>query len=135
MNDEAIFIRVVQNSEIEEFEEPSLGLFPNPSDGRINIPVNLFEAGDLTFKIYDLAGKEVYNKTSHFDAGQHLVVIPSELNSGQYILSVDQNDIHFGERKKMLFERKWLRDRIRSVKRLASLEKCLWMMFRQLCVG
>ena len=99
MNDEAIFIRVVQNSEIEEFEEPSLDVFPNPSDGRINIPVNLFEAGDLTFKIYDLAGKEVYNKTSHFDAGNHLVVIPSELNSGQYILSVDQNDIHLGDQQ------------------------------------
>ena len=99
MFDEAIFIRVVQDSDIEEIEESSLGVFPNPSNGRINVPVNLFESGDLTFKIYDLAGKVVYNKTSHFNAGQHLVVIPSELNSGQYMLSVDQNDIHLGDQQ------------------------------------
>ena len=60
---------------------------------------NLNQSGDLTFKIYDLAGKMVYSKTNHFNAGQHLVVIPSELNSGQYMLSVDQNDIHLGDQQ------------------------------------
>jgi len=99
MYDDVIYIEVVASSEIEEIEKSTLGVFPNPSNGMINVPVNLFEAGNLTFKIYDLAGKVVYEKTSHFNAGNHMVIIPTELNSGQYMLSVDQNDIHLGEQQ------------------------------------
>ena len=89
MNDEAILLGSSNSN--RKFEEPSLGVFLiHLMDGYI--PVNLFEAGDLTFKIYDLAEKEVYNKTSHFDAGHCYSILKD-------CISVDQNDIHLGDQQ------------------------------------
>ncbi|MCH9030081.1 MAG: T9SS type A sorting domain-containing protein [Bacteroidetes bacterium] len=77
--------------------------YPNPFNPSTTIQYSLPEAGDVTFRIYNLLGQEVktvFNNVSQ-SAGTHKVVISaSELPSGIYFYSFRVND--FVQVKKMI---------------------------------
>ena len=77
--------------------------YPNPFNPSTTIQYSLPEAGDVTFRIYNLLGQEVktvFNNVSQ-TAGTHKIVFrASELPSGIYFYSFRVND--FAQIKKMI---------------------------------
>ncbi|MCB2198121.1 T9SS type A sorting domain-containing protein [bacterium] len=63
--------------------------YPNPFNPSINIPFALPNAGDVKVAVYNVLGREVFAKSTHFEAGYHNMVFSSheagfELVSGVY---------------------------------------------------
>lgn len=78
---------IVEN---EETQNVQLNIYPNPvkDNGRINITLN--ESANVSYQIYDLAGRMVANrKLGHYGQGeQTLTFSVSDLTSGTYIIRV-----------------------------------------------
>lgn len=63
--------------------------YPNPFNPSISIPFALPNAGDVKISVYNVLGREVFSKSTHFEAGFHNMVFSSrdtgvELVSGVY---------------------------------------------------
>lgn len=70
----------------------NLSVYPNPSEGIINVNYNLVEPEQVKFEIYDPQGKIIYSKDMNTqDAGYHSEQIPLEatIPSGVYMLRIN----------------------------------------------
>ncbi|MBZ0266157.1 T9SS type A sorting domain-containing protein [bacterium] len=74
--------------------------YPNPFNTSLTIPITLPENGMVTFKVYDMLGREVYSFDRHYNAGHHQILFDSKsgksnFSSGMYILQVAfKDEIH-----------------------------------------
>ncbi|MFV1981578.1 MAG: endonuclease/exonuclease/phosphatase family protein, partial [Rhodothermia bacterium] len=66
-----------------------LYIYPNPSAGRLNLRVDLSQAGVILIRIRDVAGRLVKSIDSrHLSAGRHDLVTDLDLPSGVYIATL-----------------------------------------------
>lgn len=76
--------------------------YPNPFNPVTTIKYDIPTDGKVTFKIYDILGKEVYSFTDYLKAGYHSFNFnASHLASGVFFYSINAGD--FIQTKKMLF--------------------------------
>jgi hypothetical protein len=69
-------------------------VFPNPTDGEINININDLEGKEVLVIIRDITGKECFSKVVLSQENQQLIAIDSEhkLASGAYIITASSNN-------------------------------------------
>ncbi|MBZ0263544.1 T9SS type A sorting domain-containing protein [bacterium] len=78
--------------------EFSLGkAYPNPFNPVIAVPFTIPVSSDVTLVIYNIVGREIYSKTSHFEAGRHSFIFDasqqgSAMTSGVYFLRMQSKD-------------------------------------------
>ena len=83
------------SSGIQELVSPfSVLVTPNPAHSSISITVNLHEASNLTFSLYDFAGKEVYRQqTDNISEGDHVEIIHlNGIPTGMYFLKIGNGE-------------------------------------------
>lgn len=68
----------------------SLQLYPNPNSGQFYIELQQPIDGEIYFKVYDLAGKQLLNETYN-GAGPHTIAIDG-LNTGMYLYQLKSAD-------------------------------------------
>ncbi len=84
--------------------DPELGIvgnggevlaYPNPSNGVINIRIPVTEAGQVSFRVYDMMGKEVYGQTdgvqpvgTHSTTWTGLSQLGQPVPNGQYMIRI-----------------------------------------------
>jgi hypothetical protein len=69
-------------------------VFPNPTDGEINININDLQGKEILVIIRDITGKECFSKVVLSQENQQLIAIDSEhkLASGTYIITASSNN-------------------------------------------
>jgi len=73
----------------EETIENSLSIYPNPSDGRFVLSMQALKGRNIDLVLYDVAGKEVYQKQVLVRKGSNdLMIDLGELSSGIYYLNI-----------------------------------------------
>jgi hypothetical protein len=84
--------------EVRNVTENSISVFPNPATEEIKVSINTGGANQSTIQIFDLGGKLVQ---SFDNLGQmtEVKVDVSQLNSGAYILQVNDGDVIIGKTK------------------------------------
>lgn len=77
----------------EEILENSITLnSSNTTNGELNLSIITTDEGKATFKIIDITGKKVYQKSMHLDSGFNAVMLyPESMAAGTYILQYAQN--------------------------------------------
>lgn len=74
---------------INELEVSNLGLFPNPTEGEINLSFDLMNSSAVQLSIVDLTGKELKSFDLLGNEGKNLAFLDvTELSSGVYFLKV-----------------------------------------------
>ena len=81
--------RGVKRSNKKEVLVSNINIFPNPSNGEINISFNKADAGLKQFTITDIYGKSVWQQQSSFSSG----ILKANLNvaNGIYFLNINNN--------------------------------------------
>ncbi len=60
--------------------------YPNPATyGRTAVPFALARAGTTSFRVYDLAGREVYRTQRDYSAGKHVLELAFDFAPGVYV--------------------------------------------------
>ena len=76
----------------ENGEVADLNLFPNPTDGELNVQFTVGNAQKIQLAIQDVAGKIVQNVGIYANEGSNLVMLDTQsLASGMYFLNVSVN--------------------------------------------
>lgn len=71
-----------------------LTLYPNPTDGQMNLSFDLPSAATVRFTVLDLAGKQVLTATRGFGSGEQRHSLDlSALPAGSYLVQVQANDL------------------------------------------
>lgn len=72
----------------------NIAIYPNPSDGKINISYHTENNSPITFDLYDIYGRLVYtieeDVITHTARNKELNI--EHLNNGAYILYIRQNE-------------------------------------------
>ncbi len=64
--------------------------YPNPAaSGRTAVPFALASAGKTSFRIYDLAGREVYRADGDYSAGKHILDLALDVAPGVYVYKLE----------------------------------------------
>lgn len=75
-------------------EENNLHVFPNPSDGVINLDVDLQTATKVSIEVINLLGQTMFSKTEDFHSGTNLATLDlTALHKGFYILNVSTDNM------------------------------------------
>ncbi len=82
------------DSLINEYPLADVTLYPNPVSDLLSLTFNLYESSDLTFKIFDIFGRKIFEKNDeNFTIGAHLFEINfSIFTSGIYHLQILSNN-------------------------------------------
>ena len=67
-------------------------LYPNPSDGEVNILINSTEVGTLSLKIYDTLGKLIVNDVLTIQQGANVINNVIQGEGGKYFVSASLSD-------------------------------------------
>jgi PKD repeat protein len=71
----------------------SVSVFPNPSNGLLNLNIMSINNGVVLTNIYDVTGKLVYNQTLSVSQGSQVISLDLEyLQNGLYFLTIDENE-------------------------------------------
>ena len=72
---------------------------PNPTSGQLEVPVQLGSAGDITYRVVDILGREVIApQTAEFDAGANTLALDlGDQPAGVYLLELS----HVGARRQL----------------------------------
>lgn len=69
--------------------EFTFNLFPNPANNEVNLTFNLAETSDVTIRVIDVQGKEMFKSVYNKQAGANDVLLnTSELKSGVYFVEL-----------------------------------------------
>ena len=70
-------------------------IFPNPAKDKLNIIVEVQQAGPLSINIFDLGGKQVYEmKEPQISEGHQLITLRNlKLSAGQYVVKVKASNV------------------------------------------
>jgi len=72
---------------VNETEEKSIRIFPNPCKDELNIRFNHNDAQDIRLFIYDISGKLLLREQMPATA-EHKIQLPEEMKAGLYILEI-----------------------------------------------
>jgi hypothetical protein len=78
-----------------------LNMFPNPTDGNVNLQFNLPQASNVQVSVMDLAGRKLMSVTdASFAAGEHTLQINSgsTLANGVYMVNINVNGVKMTEK-------------------------------------
>jgi len=91
--DETIQFEVSMVSNIEDnFSLKQNAIYPNPVNNRMYIPININEEKIININIYNILGKRVYQSgRMNLQAGEHLILKETKLESGQYFVNISDN--------------------------------------------
>jgi endonuclease I len=74
---------------IPEVRESPVTLFPNPGDGRFSIQADLLTDATLNLKIYNIAGKVIFEKTYETASGSNLIKVnDTSVQPGIYFVRI-----------------------------------------------
>lgn len=77
----------------------SLALYPNPSTGEFNLNFTLPDRGDMTLRIFNPQGGEVFSESFRdFDGEYEQSIDISDLAKGVYFLQIEQNGRTFSQK-------------------------------------
>jgi hypothetical protein len=96
--DETIFIEVRNATSIKPITNNSqlAEVYPNPTNGLLNIPLNLTKSGEVTIRIFNSFGQILKQETTYFSSGNKLALMQLDLPVGQYTMTVHQNNMPIG---------------------------------------
>lgn len=81
------------NESIESFND--LSLYPNPTDGELNVSFSAIKNKDMQFQVLDITGKIIQNNQINAAQGTNLVLLDTQkFAAGSYFLKVMSDD-HF----------------------------------------
>lgn len=67
--------------------------YPNPATyGRTAVAFALARAGTASFRVYDLAGREVYRTRGDYSAGKHVLELAFDFAPGVYVYKLEAGD-------------------------------------------
>lgn len=68
---------------------PTINLFPNPSSDVVNVAFNLTHPGKLSFRLFDMSGRELSGSAKQTQQGQQTEVLDlSSVSQGLYMLNI-----------------------------------------------
>jgi hypothetical protein len=68
---------------------PEINLYPNPATNQVNITFNLPNAGKLSFRMFDMAGRELAGFAKQTQMGQQTEVLNLDaISQGLYMLNI-----------------------------------------------
>ena len=68
-------------------------IYPNPVSNIMYVPLSLDKGTVITMDIYNILGVKVYQSGEmNFTSGEHLILKNMDLNSGQYLVSIKDNN-------------------------------------------
>ena len=82
---------------INEFNESinDISLYPNPTDGELNVSFNASKNKDMQFQVLDITGKIIQNNVVNAVQGSNLVLLDTQIfAAGSYFLKIMSDD-HF----------------------------------------
>ena len=100
--DETIQIEVSSTTSINEVELESYKIFPNPTFDEFYIEFDLNKSSKILVVVYDLLGKKVTTFSTEKGIGKHLLKSNFNLESGQYIISIQKDNIEFKSEKLLI---------------------------------
>lgn len=76
------------------FSSDGMSIFPNPTDGELNINIKELEGKEVLVVIRDITGKECFSKVILSQENQQLIAVDSEqkLASGTYIITASSSN-------------------------------------------
>jgi hypothetical protein len=73
----------------EQIAVESLSVFPNPTDGELNVTFNMVTPKAMSFVVTDVLGKTIQTQNIQAAAGANAVVLSTEgIASGMYLLQI-----------------------------------------------
>ena len=92
--DETIQFEVSSSTGIDDNNGFTMeNIYPNPVNNMMYVPVTLEKGAVITMDIYNILGVKVYQSGEmNFTAGNHLILKNIDLNSGQYLVSIKDNN-------------------------------------------
>jgi hypothetical protein len=94
--------QVVDNQQMVslETEESKFMVFPNPSNGKVIISLNLTDADNIVYRITNLMGQEIFSiERSYSESGlQNVEANLESFSSGVYLVAAKGKDFHFYKR-------------------------------------
>ncbi len=80
----------VEGNEIPVNDELEMTLYPNPSEGLVNLAFNLAEKINVTYSIIGLDGRLILSETQQFGIGNNIWALRTDgLTSGVYFVQLD----------------------------------------------
>lgn len=68
---------------------PAISLYPNPSNGSVNVAFSLTNNGKLTYRMFDMAGRELNATTYNTQQGQQTEQLDlTNVGQGIYMLNI-----------------------------------------------
>jgi len=77
-----------QDVSIQEFASADMALYPNPTEGRINLSLSDLMDRDLELEIIDLSGKTVYSQELHSEGPSLDMQLDLNLKAGAYLVNL-----------------------------------------------
>ena len=102
--DETIQIEVSSHTSINEVELESYKIFPNPTMDEFYIEFDLDKSAEISVVICDLLGKKLKTFAIEKGIGKHLLRSDFNLESGQYIISIQKDNIEFKSEKLLIIK-------------------------------
>ncbi len=92
--DETIQFEVSSTTGIEDDNTITFdNIYPNPVNNMMYVPVTLEKGTIISMDIYNILGVKVFQSEGmNFSAGNHLILKNVDLNSGQYLVSIKDNN-------------------------------------------
>ncbi|PWI30505.1 peptidase [Flavobacteriaceae bacterium LYZ1037] len=81
-------VNVLSELSIGEFDVNSISVYPNPSQGELNIKLN--NTDDINISMFDIRGRRVYNQFSNSKTLVRTLDV-SSFASGMYLLNIERN--------------------------------------------
>jgi hypothetical protein len=79
--------------------------YPNPATDNFTLELTNFDAGDYTFKMYNILGKEVKNVPFRYSGDTKMLIQTDNLNAGTYIYRIlNDNNEHLITRKMIIVQ-------------------------------
>jgi len=100
--DETIQIEVSSTTSINEVDLESCKIFPNPTFDEFYIEFYLDKSAEILVVVYDLLGKKVTTFLTEKGIGKHLLKSNFNLERGQYIISIQKDNVEFKSEKLLI---------------------------------
>jgi len=76
---------------VDEIPQENLVIYPNPTDGELNVQFDRSVSGEMELSITDLSGKQVQRSKVMAQPGSNLVIVDTKnLSAGMYLLNVTE---------------------------------------------
>ena len=85
---EALSVKVINSTSVEEQQSTAVEVYPNPAKGFINVKTNL--EGEVTIRVIDMIGRMVYE--SRLTKSEHKIPTSKLGGSGIYTIQIIQNE-------------------------------------------